>query len=82
MENTSHFSFSAPGSYRFKIFVKGLMNNSALKSFQVINTEKNMEGIVINAERTVKDQAHLIGIINMLSNLHFMILNIERINLG
>lgn len=78
MANTSHFSFSAPGSYRFKIFGKGLVHNFAMESFQIINTQKITEGFIIDAERTVRDQAHLIGIINMLNNLHFMILNIER----
>ncbi len=80
MERTHFYSFSKPGTYRFKLFGNSIVLNHTLKNWNVIKTKSSSEGIVIYVEQTVKDQAHLIGLIQELNENHFTIISINKIN--
>ena len=79
MEKGHLYSFSSPGNYRFIIFGNSLAHNLSLENWHITNTENTAEGILITAEKPVKDQAHLMGFINTLYQNHLAILLIEKI---
>ena len=78
MEKSQLYSFSAPGIYRFVIFCKNLGHNLAMENWHIINTEDISEGLIINAQKSVKDQAHLMGLIQEIYDKHFTIISIMK----
>lgn len=79
MEKSHLYSFSTRSDYRFIIFSNSPVNNLALESFHITNTENTSEGIVIRGEKTVKDQAHLLSFINTLNQYHLTLLLVEKL---
>lgn len=82
MKNTTQHnnSFSSPGSYSLKVFRElplmftQWLNTSNLK---VVGKEEN--GTIYLLKEVFKDQVHLLGFIEKLSEQHFTIISINKI---
>lgn len=72
--------FDAPGEY--VISVQGIVSQGLYDMIRdVIITVKDDEKVpVSDIHLKVKDQAHLVGIINMLYDWHHVILNVTKIS--
>ena len=68
------------GTYRFKLFANSIVLNQILKKWNITETTSSPEGIIISAEQIVKDQAHLMGLIQELNENHFTIIAINKID--
>ena len=79
MERNHFYSFSKPGTYRFQLFGNSKVLNHTLKNWSIIETTSSPEGVMINVEQTVKDQSHLLGLIQELNANHFTIISIHKI---
>ncbi len=82
MKNTTQHnnSFSSPGSYSLKVFRElPLIYNQWLNAgnLKIVSKEENGTIYLLNA--AFKDQVHLLGFIEKLSEQHFTIISINKI---